>query len=108
MRFLVLVAAVGLFACPGKRIFDCTVEDCESCAVLTTKLNWTAAQTTFCTTCQQADAGSDGTCSGIPTRDGKYVIHGCNADSDCSGISNYCGLHASSGPHNTCVESDAF
>lgn len=106
MRSLALVAAFVLLGCPsGRQIFDCSAEDCESCTVLAEKLSWTEDDQTLCATCQGADAGTANECFNAPTVEGKHLIRGCNVDSDCAGLSNFCSRHAS-GPRNTCVVSD--
>ncbi|MFZ5446804.1 MAG: hypothetical protein ACOZQL_42850 [Myxococcota bacterium] len=103
-RLLPLVLLLAGCECGRPTIFDCTKDDCESCDVLAAKLSFSTGELQLCRQCQGAAEGTTG-CQGIPVRDGKHVMRGCNVDGDCNGISRYCGHYAGT-PHNTCVEQD--
>lgn len=91
------------------KVFACETEACDDCAFLESKLK---GRSTFdrarCDRCQgtacDADAGASDPCSSIPCVGGKRLIKGCNVDTDCKGISTFCGQYASE--HNTCVLND--
>lgn len=103
-RVLALTLVMAACECGRPQVFDCAKEDCESCDVLAAKLSLPEAVLQQCRTCQGATQGTAG-CEGIPVRAGRHVMRGCNVDSDCAGISTYCGHYAGM-PHNTCVEQD--
>lgn len=61
-----------------------------------------------CEQCQGTACGGDAGrfCTTFPCVAGSTVIRGCCTDSDCSGLSPFCGHGA--GPHGVCVMNDAL
>jgi len=105
-RWALLVGAVLLASCGSAKVFDCSVDDCEDCAVLSVKLDWSSTTLAQCRNCQGAPQGSLRACTNFPVRDGKTVVHGCNVDSDCNGLSRFCG-YSNQLTRHVCVISDA-
>lgn len=111
MRPLLLLSTLALLvtACgQSKRptVFDCATENCEDCAVLSVKLDWSSATLSQCRTCQGAAQGTERACSNFPVRSGKTVVKGCNDDADCDGLSRFCGYFAQV-TRNVCILSDS-
>lgn len=110
--WLAFSVVVSLSSCGGTskpvRFFDCKTEDCQSCTVLAANLGWstTSAELALCTTCQGKPQGTTG-CSDVPLVSGKYVIRGCDVDSDCAQVTSFCATHTGF-PHYTCTTSDAL
>lgn len=83
---------------------DCSIDDCESCELLAQRFHWGTTDLKHCTHCQGQSYGT-ADCETVPTRAGKYVMRGCNTDSECGDLSPFCSRYAS-GPHFTCVLND--
>jgi hypothetical protein len=64
----------------------------------------------FAETCErcQGKACEDGDCKqSFPCVDGKFVVQGCDDDSDCSDVMALCASHIAR-PHHVCTVADAI
>lgn len=77
----------------------------RDCAKLSAELEWPEFLK-YCEMCQGKTCdGEEGACKlNFPCEQGKYVVQGCEEDSDCSELKALCGMYI--GPDNICTVND--